>query len=222
MAAAPTVAALVSHYGRTQRGRGANDQFGQIYSGSRFPLRQRGGGIGTFLGGVVRGISSLLSKTPSWVKSGAKLVGQSALQGMANYSDDRRAGIDKQDARKRALKSVGANIAKGIGQQLSEGGGRRRGKKRKKCVKKGGGGGPAAKRRPTKKSMQKGGSKGKGIKKKKKRCCKLKQLGGKRKKKKSTKAQRKSGKKRRQRPASASRLGWLKSIKGRSKFDLLS
>src|SRR6266404_3296300 len=125
-----SVSALVTHYAGRQRGRGsaATDQFGQIYTGSRFPPRQRGGGIGSFLSGVVRGISSLLSKTPDWVKSGAKLVGTSALKGMADYGDELRAGVDKQDARKRVFKSVGADIAEGVGKQL-----RGQGRKRKKC-----------------------------------------------------------------------------------------
>ena len=138
----PSARAYALHYAG-QRGRGG--QFGQIYSGARFP--QRGGGIGTFLAGIVRGISSLIQNTPDWVKTGAKIVGTSALRNFADYGSDVQAGADPRQAKKRAVKSTLADI-------FEEGSKKMRGsgaKKKKKCCKKLLGGGGSRRRMAQKK-----------------------------------------------------------------------
>jgi hypothetical protein len=129
---APSARTYLQHYNGQQRGRGVGS-FGQIYSGARFP--QRGGGIGSFLSGIVRGISSLISRTPSWVKTGAKIVGKSALKNFADYGGDVQAGADPKETRKRYLKSTGADILEGVTKTL-RGEGLRRSKRRKITKKK--------------------------------------------------------------------------------------
>jgi hypothetical protein len=118
-----------------QRGRG---KFGQIYQGQRFPgqfllqqqqQQQNGRGIGSFLGTVARGIANLIDRTPKWVKSGAKIVGKSTLQGLSDYAGDIQSGVPSDVARKRAIRTtLGTMLEKG-GKKLQEGGRRRRAKK---------------------------------------------------------------------------------------------
>lgn len=183
---APSTRAYVQHYvGKQQRGGGVgNGQFGHIYAGNRFP--QRGGGIGTFLAGVVRGISSLISRTPSWVKTGAKIVGSSALRNIGDYAGDVQAGADPKLARKRALKSTVADIMEETGKKM-RGSGTLSKRKKKKCC------------RIVKKRLVGGGSK-----RKRKRFPK--------------KAIRKTN----TRPVKRKKKKKMRSIKTRSKFDLLS
>jgi hypothetical protein len=122
-----------------QRG-GGNGQFGQIYQGQRFPNNrlQDGSGLGSLLGTVARGIANLIQRTPSWVKTGAKLAGQSALKGMSEYAGDVEAGIPRDVARKRAIKSSLGNMLVQSGEKLKRGGGggkRKVQKGGKKCCK---------------------------------------------------------------------------------------
>jgi hypothetical protein len=183
------------YYIGKQKGGAGNSvgKFGQIYYGQRFP-GQQGAGFASFLGTIVRGIGSLIDRTPSVVKSAAKIAGQSALQGLADYAGDVQSGVPKEVARKRAFKTA-------VGSMLEQGGRR---------IKSSGG---AAKR----KRLSKRGKKKVGRGKKGKKCCRVKRLNqnglGRRRRK-----QRKAGKKmvqkrRRRRPT---------TIKRRSKFDLFS
>lgn len=196
----PSAQQYAAHYGRTQTGRGgggSGGQFGQIYSGARF---QRGRGIGSFIGGIVRGISGLISRAPTWLKEGAKIAGKSALSGLADYGDQVRAGASKEQARKRAFR-------KAFGEALEEGGKRVQG-------------GFGCRRRGVKRSRLTLKQTGSG---KKKKCCRIRvlkpQSGGRRrklggKKKKRTVNGRGARKKTVRRP--------VKRIKRRAKFDLLS
>jgi hypothetical protein len=134
-----------------QRGRGP---FGQIYQGQRFPGQQQlqdGRGIGSFLGTIARGVANLIERTPKWVKSGAKIVGKSTLQGLSDYAGDIQAGVPSDVARKRAFRSTLGTMLEQGGQKLKQEGGR-------------GGGGKRVKRQG-KKKHQTGGA-----------CCKLKRL----------------------------------------------
>jgi hypothetical protein len=177
-----SAAAYLAHYKRSnQSGRGGSP-FGQIYAGTRFG-RGRGAGIGSLLGGVVRGISSLIGSAPGWLKSGAKLVGTSALRNLGEYIGDVEAGTDKKQARKRAFKGTVADVFEGASKHIRGSG-------------KGG-----AIRKTTTATVTK-----------KKKCCKVKQLTGGRRRQ-ATAVAKKKKKKASQPP---------KSIKGRTKFDLLS
>jgi hypothetical protein len=198
----PAASAYQKYY-QQRGGAGSSDKFGQIYRGQRFPQQQQqqGQGFGTFLGSIVRGISGLVNRTPSWVKSGAKILGQSALQGLSEYAGDVQAGADRKVARKRALQSTIANALEAGGKKLKGGGGKRRKMTRRR-------------RRP-----QKGGA-GRVTKKrvKKKKCCKLKMLrpqtGSGHRRQRRRKTATTTATKRRRRPTA--------TIKRRSKFDLFS
>ena len=196
----PSPAAYVAHYRRgVQRGKG-NGSYGQIFSGARFPARQHGQGIGSFLSGIVRGISNLISRTPSWVKTGAKIGAESALRGLADYGDEVRAGASPQEARKRAFRSA-------LGKALEKGGQKLRGE----------GHGRRKKKRKTKSS-----NKGRGmVAARKKKCCRVRRsavVAGRGRK--LRKKQQIHGRKRQNLLAKSKRL--RSSIKGWSKFDLLS
>jgi hypothetical protein len=193
-----------------QRGGKGNGQFGQIYHGQRFPQQQNGSGLGSFLGTVARGIANLIQGTPSWVKTGAKLAGQSALKGMSEYAGDVEAGVPPDVARKRAFKSSLGNILMKSGEKLKGGGVSSSSRKKQK-------------KKTTKKvqKKQKGGGQKKRTKKTK--CCTLKvlsrqqqQTGGRRRRRQQTRTKKKtaSGGRRRRRQA--------KGIKRRTKFDLFS
>ncbi|HUR98249.1 MAG TPA: hypothetical protein VMZ26_09325 [Pyrinomonadaceae bacterium] len=191
----------VQYYARQQRGAGSaqsQQQLGQIYAGTRFGRgTMRGGGIGSFLGGVVRGISSLVGSAPSWLKTGAKLVGQSALRGAATYADDLRAGANKKTARKRAFKTAAADLAESTAKKLRGQGGKGKSKKKKRCCK--------LKRLQT----------GRGS------ACRKKSLLGRGSKKKKRKTTKKK-KTKKIAPRKKSRGTYRKTIKGRTKFDLFN
>jgi len=151
----PSTQQYVAYYGGSsakQRGRGG-DQFGHIYTGSRFSAAQRGRGLGSVIGSVVRGISGLITRSPGWLKTGAKIAGKSALRALSDYGDDVRAGVTPTEARKRALKSA-------FGEALEEGAKRMRGSG---AVKKG-------------KKQQRGAGRPQ-KKTKKKKCCRLRLIG---------------------------------------------
>jgi hypothetical protein len=187
----PTKDDYLKHY-RQQIGRGSSNPFGQIYAGRRFVRQQHGGGIGTFLSSVVRGITGLLGRTPPWLKTGAKIVGKAAMKNIGDYRDDVNAGVNKSAARKRAFRSTVADIADEVG-KVARGGGCR--KKRKKLAP-GGGGGRGGRRH---------------------HCCKVKILSGSGRKK-----SKHNFKLMNTRKKMGSTKQKKKTIKGRTKFDLLS
>jgi hypothetical protein len=188
------------YYIGKQKGGGNSGKFGQIYYGQRFPGNQHGTGFASFLGTIVRGIGNLINHTPGVVKSAAKIAGQSALQGLADYAGDVQAGVPKEVARKRAFKSA-------VGSMLEQGG---------RKIKSSGGAPKRRRRRSSKKKrVGRGGKKGK--------CCKVKRLkqGGssiRRRRRPSRKGGKKNvaAQKRRRRTTVAA------GIKRRSKFDLFS
>jgi hypothetical protein len=174
-----SVANYIAHYsGKKQKGGGP---IGPVFTGSRF---HRGRGVGTFLTGIVRGISRLISATPDWVKSGAKLAGVSALRNLGEYGDNVKSGMDKKEARKRAVQSTAADVMEGVAKRF-----RGQGSKRKR-------------KRSNVRKVKIVRRIGKGIKLKK-GGCKIKTLTG-------------SGKRKKMRRKNK------KSIKRRTKFDLLS
>ena len=189
----PSPAAFAAYYRQQQRGRGP---YGQIYSGARFVRQQQGAGFGSFLSSIVRGVSNLIARTPSWVKTGAKIGAESALRGLADYGDEVRAGVDPQEARKRAFRSA-------LGEALEKGGKRMKGEGMKKRC-----------RRQKTKRKNKSVARGKG----KRKCCRLQTISaamkgkGKRRRRATRKKENLLSKGRRLRSA----------IKGRSRFDLLS
>jgi hypothetical protein len=175
----PTSTTYLNHYnGKIQKG-----GFGPVYAGSRFTARnQRGGGIGTFLTSIIRGISGIVDKTPAWVKKGANILAANAIKTYADYKGDLAAGADKSLAKKRALKAFAGDVMEHGAKQVKSGAG-------------------ASGARPKVVAGE--------PPKKRKKCCKLKEITGSG----TIKAKKKTNKRKQGRP---------KSIKGRSKFDLLS
>jgi len=192
----PTARDYVDYY--RYAGRGA---YGQIFSGSRFhrlPIlpSQHGTGVVSMLGGIVRGITGLISRSPKWLREGAKIAGTSALRGLASYGDEVKSGLTPVETRKRALKEA-------FGDALEQGAKRLRGSGCARKRKTAGAG----------KKKLKGGrkKKKKTTTKKKKKCCRVRTLTGGR-----------IGKRRRSTSKTRARRSTVKPIKGRSKFDLLS
>lgn len=190
-----------------QKGRGSGGQFGQIYQGQRFPS-QDGSGIGSFLGSIARGVANLIDRTPQWLKSGAKIVGKSALQGLSDYAGDVQAGVPADMARKRAFRSTLGNVLERGGKRLKTQAGGKRKRRRRRTTQR-------------KKKKQSGGA----------ACCKLKklkrqrqrrrggrkQIGGKKKQKKIKRRSSKSAA-----AASKRQRRGRRAIKRRTKFDLFS
>jgi hypothetical protein len=153
----PSVDVYVRHYGGKKVLKGHGGPFGQIFAGSRF---QRGAGVGSFFTALFRGVNSLINRTPDWVKTGAKVVGESALRNIADYGGDVEAGIDKKVAKKRAMKGFVSDLLEQGGKRMKGSGGSRPGK----CLK-----GRGKNGRKATEPMNK--------KKQKKKCCSLKLIG---------------------------------------------
>ena len=86
----------------------------------------------------------MIGKTPDWVKTGAKIVGTSAIRNLGDYMGDVQAGADPKMAKKRAAKSTFADILEESGKKMRGSG--------KKCCKSLAGSG---KKRKTKKKIKK-------------------------------------------------------------------
>jgi hypothetical protein len=111
-----------NHYRLDQLGKGY-----PIFTGQHQHNQQSGRGIGS----LFRGVSSLISKVPSWLLSTAGSVAKNVVSGISEHKADVAAGADKQKSKKRQFKKALGNILAEGAATLHKGMGRRRRRKRK-------------------------------------------------------------------------------------------
>jgi hypothetical protein len=98
------------------------DQVGSglpYYSGTVY---QRGNGFGAVFSSLIRGISPLIRKVPSLLKSGAKIVGKQAVRSGVDLLRDPASGENVKVAGKKRLREAGANILEEASKRLRQSG----------------------------------------------------------------------------------------------------
>ena len=103
------------------------------FSGS---VSQRGDGLGSIFAGLARFVTRL----PSWVKTGAKILGKQALRTGMTVARDMATDSEtwKKDwkaAGKKHLKRAAGELLEEGGKELQSGSGLKRGKRRRKSIK---------------------------------------------------------------------------------------
>ena len=111
------------------------DQVGGELPHFRGTVYQRGNGLGSLFGSIVRGVTPLLKHIPKWLKSGAKVVGKQAVKTGAELWKDYQAGEDMSTASKKRFREAGADLLEETSKRLRQTGkGIKQGVKRKRAV----------------------------------------------------------------------------------------
>lgn len=97
---------------------------------------QRGNGLGSLFGSLIRGISPLIRRMPTWIKTGAKMAGKQAMKSGVDILRDVASGENLSFAGKKRAREAGADFLEAASKRLRQSGEglRRRAVRKQKSV----------------------------------------------------------------------------------------
>ena len=109
-----------------------------FYTGTVYPIHQRGAGIGSVFAKIFSTLKNLFARTPQWVKTGAKMAAKQAYKtGMDIASDAVQPGITKEEWQERAkqrLKTGTGELVGAVGEKMQGKGIKRKRKRQRSTI----------------------------------------------------------------------------------------